>query len=447
LYKIRLKILSIANKLLISFFVKNEMFQLLGLLFLLNLTKIRKILPKKKIKYRAIVLYRTGGIDDLIQSQKRYNKNILYLACPREFFKYIFLSIFEKKNRDFTDFQYTKGNKQINDFKKKYRKFLISFLKVLKKRYNFNIIISFNFLYSAERELQAASNQLKIPFLILFKESIHTKIQKKYFLYTYKQINEKFNGYKIAVYSKYAKKLLVDSNIINKQDVEVVGCSRLNKSFSYKKINPKNQITYYAIQNYRGLPTILLKSFGKEFYKNMKDSRLFNPKYNWKKLHIKIIKILKNFALQNPKIPIVIKIKNGEQPNNSEYRKLPNNIKIIDYGAGHTLLKDSKIVIGWNTTSILEAVAANRRVLIPYFYKKDFFFKNAELKLGLKKECYANSENDFLKRLNFLIKKNYNKNIVYNNLNSLNYHLGNVDNKAGRRLDQFLKNNLNYKNR
>jgi len=445
LYKIRLEILSLINKVFLKFFVKYKFFNLLSYLFILNLSKIKKILPNKNFKHKAIVLYRTGGIDDLLQSQKKYNKDILYLACPRFFFKQIMMCIYKKENFDFEDFKYSYENNKLNvSNKKKYKDFLVTFLQVLKKKYNFNILISFSFLYYAERELHEACSQLKIPFLILYKESIHTEIQKKYFLYTCKKINEKFKGYKIAVYSKYAKKLLTESNIANNKKIDVVGCSRLDESFSYKKLKPKNQILYYAIQNDRGLPTGLINTFGKKFFKDIKSDLSFNTKYNWNKLHIKTLKILKIFAKNNPKILIIIKVKHGETSNKKEYFNLPDNIKIIDHGAGHTLLKESKVVIGWNTTSVLEGIAANRFILIPYFHKKNKSLKQAELKLGLNKSCYVNLEKNFTDKLSSLIKKDYKKDKIYNNLNSLNYHLGNYDSKAGLRLNRFLKKNLNW---
>jgi len=108
------------------------------------------------------------------------------------------------------------------------------------------------------------------------------------------------------------------------------------------------------------------------------------------------------------------------------------------------LLKESKIVIGWNTTSVLEGIAANRFILIPYFHKKNKFLKQAELKLGLNKSCYVNLENDFTHKLSSLIKKDYKKNKIYYNLNALDYHLGNSDGKAGLRLNKFLKKNLSW---
>ena len=162
------------------------------------------------------------------------------------------------------------------------------------------------------------------------------------------------------------------------------------------------------------------------------------------KLHLSTIKVLKDFAILNPDIQIIIKIKNGEEPNKKEYLNLPNNIQIMSFGTGHRFLKNSKIVIGWNTTSVLEGIAANRFILIPYFHKKNLLIKKAELKLGLKKSCYVNSENDFINKLNYLIKKNYKKDKIYNNQYSLDYHLGNSDNKAGLRLNKFLKKNLNW---
>ncbi len=138
MYKIRLEILSLINKVFLKFFVKYKFFNLLSYLFILNLSKIKKILPNKNFKHKAIVLYRTGGIDDLLQSQKKYNKDILYLACPRFFFKQIMMCIYKKENFDFEDFKYSYENNKLNvSNKKKYKDFLVTFLQVLKK----NIIL------------------------------------------------------------------------------------------------------------------------------------------------------------------------------------------------------------------------------------------------------------------------------------------------------------------
>lgn len=432
------------NKLLIPFLVKFKMFNLLSYLLIFNLSKIKKILPPKKTKYRVLVLSKSGGIDDLIVSQKKYNKNILYLECPRFFFIYIFETIF-KNHPEITDDKYFSNNREVNKLKVEYKNFLVSFLTAFKKKYYFQKFIGFNFIYRAERELHVASQELKIPFSVLFKESVLTEFEKNCDLFTYIKNNEKFKGYKLAVYSNFAKKYLIKSNLVNRKRIKVIGCSRLAISFSYKKNVPKNQILYYAIESHRGLPNIYFEKYGKYFYKDFKQYKQFNQKFNWRMLHINTLKILKDFAIKNPKTSIIIKIKTGENYIETDYFNLPKNIEIYKSGVGHAFLKDSKVVIGWNSTAILEAIAANRFILLPYFYEKNKFFQECELKLGLKKENYGYSENDFSRKLVYLVNRKYLVQNNYNNSVSLDYYLGNSKNDADLRLNKFLINNLNYK--
>ena len=440
------KILNFINKISIPFLVKHEMFNILCFLLILNLKKIKKINPKKnKIKYTAIVLYKSGGIDDLIESQKILNNDILYLICPRIFFKHIFFSIFKNKSHNLSDLNYSSNEIKIINLKKKYKNFVVNLLKVLKEKYKISLIISFGF-YFAERELHSACSEIKIPFLLLFKESIHSEFQKNYFIYTFKKINEKFNGYKIGVYSKYAKQLLSKSGVANNNQIKIIGCSRLGASFSYKKILPKKQILYYAIQEDRGLPNTIIDTFGKKFYKSLPQHRSYKKRISWNKTHLKTMKILKKFAKKNPKIEILIKVKVGQNSNLNEYNNLPKNIKILTKGAGHKLLKYSKVVIAWNTTSLLEGIAANRFIIIPYFHGKIKNIKKFELKLNLKKKNYGYTENDFCNKLNLLINSKYDESFFHNNLNSLEYYLGNKDNRAGFRLNKFIKNSLRVKN-
>ena len=46
---------------------------------------------------------------------------------------------------------------------------------------------------------------------------------------------------------------------------------------------------------------------------------------------------------------------------------MPGNIEIVKEGAGHDLLDDSHIVVGFNSTAVLEAVAAGRKTIVPLF--------------------------------------------------------------------------------
>lgn len=430
--KINLKI----NDVLIPFLIKFKMINLLCLLMILNVKKIRSIRPKSKIKYKVFVLSKSGGNEDLIYSQNKYNKNILYFHLPRSFITQIYQTFFGTKN--------TQKNKNI---KKNYINFLISLLKILKEKYKINAFIGFNFNFIVEIDLHIACNYLKIPFLLLYKESVLTRSERKYLQYYLKKKEVKFNGYKVAVYSNYAKNIFSKSNFVNKDKIKVIGCSRLGESFTYKSKIPKNQILYYEIQNDRGLPHRFVKQFSNNFFKNLDCHKNYNLKYNWNFLHHKTLKTLKKYAINNPKTVIIIKIKTGNLHNTNQYLNLPKNIKLRFYGVGHQLLENSKVVIGWNTTAILEGIAANRFILLPYFDSKIYNLKKEnELMTKLKSENYGHSEKDFYKKLDFFMKKKYEKKKNYNSQYPLKYHLSNADNKAGYRLDRFLNENISFKN-
>lgn len=452
LYKIRFFFFRTLNKLLIPFFVKNKKLNLLCFLFKLNLTKIKKILPKNSPKYKVVVLSKTGGIDDLLESQKNNNKNILYLDCPRIFFKILYKANLNGEYKEFIDNERLDqsikarnvNDKNVEKSRRKNKKFLINFINLLKKKYNFDAFLGFNYDYYAEKSLHDACQELKIPFLLLFKESVNTEFQQKIKTYILKKKREKFNFYKVAVYSKQAKNFLSSADICKKERIDVVGCSRLGICFSYKKIMPKNQILYYAIEKDRGLPNRIFKTYGKKIFSDLKEFKFYDRKFSWKALHKKTLKILKKFAIYNPNISIIIKTKIGDKFDKNEYRNLPKNVKLITSGTGQKFLKNSKVVIGWNTTAIIEAIAANRFLLLPYFFKKNKLSKKIQLKLKLKKNNYGFSENDFYKKLYFFTKKNYKRKKIYNSSYSLEYYLGNSDNNAGKRLNNFLKSNLIY---
>ena len=59
------------------------------LFYFFNIFKIKRILPKSKAKYKAVVLQKLGGNEDLYSGQEKFNKEILYYSCPRDFQNYI----------------------------------------------------------------------------------------------------------------------------------------------------------------------------------------------------------------------------------------------------------------------------------------------------------------------------------------------------------------------
>ena len=97
------------------------------MLFLLNLKD--KINFTKKIKFRVIVLSKSGGLDDIIESQKKYNKNILYLNCSRAFIITIFNTIFGNQASNNIKF----FSNQLKKQREEYENFFSRIFKSIKK--------------------------------------------------------------------------------------------------------------------------------------------------------------------------------------------------------------------------------------------------------------------------------------------------------------------------
>ena len=83
-----------------------------------------------------LVLSKSAGIDDLIESQKKYNNDVLYLEFPRYFLAIIFKTIFDKYSL-ISDEKYHLENENVEHLKIKYRNFLIKFIRVFKNKYTF----------------------------------------------------------------------------------------------------------------------------------------------------------------------------------------------------------------------------------------------------------------------------------------------------------------------
>ena len=158
-------------------------------------------------------------------------------------------------------------------------------------------------------------------------------------------------------------------------------------------------------------------------------------------MHIKIIENLKQFSKNNKDVEVILKGKQGFF-NLSEYENLPKNFKVLSGGTGEHLLKDAKLVIGWNSTSVLEAIAANRFLIHPLFFGKKSFLKEASLRLNMNKQSVLLNENQFQKKLNYFINKKYNKNILNNNIYPLKYYLNNTNGTSGKKLNNFILKNL-----
>jgi hypothetical protein len=400
---------------------------LCALILWFNIRKLKKIKFKNKNTKKILIFSKSGGNEDLRESlQNNKNNNIIFFWIPRSFLKKIFAYHF--KNKIYKDY-FTKitNTSEINK-KKLYVKFLTSTFNSLNKFLKLDGFISFNIFYYAEKYFDEVCRNLNKKFIILHKESTFTPIEEVGAVNVYKNYNEKTSSHKISVYSEIQKKILVKSKIANNNQIVVNGCPRSDYAFRLRKIKPKkNVIVYYMIESNRGSDLISNKS-----------------KINWTKLYDQTLQYLIEYAKNNSNIEVILKGKTGVHKNNHFSSKfLPKNCTFIDGGTGEKLLKDAKVVIAFNSTAVLEAIASNRNLIIPNFNNEKEKKKNFLYKITIKK-CFTNSRVQFYKKINFYLKANYqNKKLSPVEKRVLNYYLGNTDGKSGNKMRNFLYKIIN----
>jgi len=387
--------------------------------------KISSEKNNKKVK-KLLVLPKSGGIEDLFQSFKnKKNDDLIFYWIPRKFLKSIHAYYFKDESiRDY--FTIKKGSK-FKYNKKIYFESLIEIFSNLKRFINLDCIISFNIFYYSEKFLDKVCKKLNIKFIIMHKESTFTPAEEITARYIYQNYNDKSIASKVSVYSKSQKNILIKSKLLDDEQIVVNGCPRSDYAFKLRTIKPKdNIIVYFLIEKKRSSNLLLKKA-----------------KNNWNGLHDKTLDFLLEFAKSNPNIKLILKGKTGVHNNLLKNKKLTKNCIFINGGTGEKLLKDAKVVVAFNSTIIFEAIAANRNLLIPNFNnenkrKKRFTYR-------IKNSIYfCNSKLIFFKKLKYYLNLSYeNKKLNNKEKVLLNYYLGNIDGKSGKRLEYFLRKSIN----
>ena len=421
------QIILIVSFFLIKLSLMINSYRITAFIILLNIRKIKFIKYQSKNLKKVLVFPKSGGYEDLIESYSVQNKNnIAFLILPRLFLIKIFSYFF--RGIDKQDFFTKPTNSTELNYKNQYINFLTNVFLTLDKFIKIDGFISFNIFYHAEKYLEEVFNNLNKKYVVLHKESTFTPIEEINSLKVYKKYNSKSLAYKISVYSKNQKSILINSKIVKDTQIHVNGCPRSDYAFRLRKIKPKkNIIIYYMIEKYRGSNLILNKS-----------------KINWEKLYNQTLEYLINYAKKNQNVKIVFKGKTGvHSEKNFDLNILPKNCNLIEGNTGEVLLKDASVVIAFNSMIVFEAIASNRNLIIPNFNRENKNKESMLLKVSNQKYL-ANTKKQFIKKLDIHLNTEYeNKKISNSDKKMLNYYMGSIDGKSGRKVQKFLNKTFN----
>ena len=395
-------------------------------LFLLNFKQ------NKNVNKKILVLYKSFGSEDIEQIKKNEKNDFNFFYFPRNNLKIIFNYFFKEINNDLNDDKYFSSNENIENAKKDYRNFLVKTLKIFNKKHNFNGILSFNFRYKAEKELHLACKILKIKFIVCQKESLHysdnSPLTELYIKIN--SLNGEFKGDYMTVYTKKFKEVLIKASIIDSKKIFVVGMPRAD--YYYKNINPKKK------------HVLLLMPFWTP-RKNLSQQLSFDiTKYSQN-----VTNVILDFALKNPDEHIIIKMKMFDKFDKHLESVIENknikNVFIKRGGNANNLIKDAKVVVGFQSTGLLEALILRKPVIVPYAGIKinDMFEKCI---LNLNEVTYSVKDNaSMIKHLEDICKNKIHFPIKDESKvdSIIDHYIGNYDGKSSDRLLNVFNKTLN----
>lgn len=331
-------------------------------------------------QYRVLALNvnKSGGLEDIEESFRDAAKFDV-IAWPSYALRpmaNVLLSPELDHNNYLTDDPNVEGSKDT------YRRFLKNLWRHFRPAMKIDAVIASNFSYCHQREFGAALEELGTPFIAIHKENVRPpKRVKEYWTKLYKEHRGPFAGRKILVYNEIERNLEVSTDVAEPGMIEVTGMPRLDKLHRWRRkhagpANPHDelQVLFFAFsrQNKLSAP-------GKKQLANA-SSRGFHSidgdwgRLGWDQMWCDSHKAMIDVARANPDIRVIIKFKSQLRKSielqellQSGEESLPPNLEVVAGGDPFELIVASQVVVGFNTTGLLEAVAAGKLVVVPRF--------------------------------------------------------------------------------
>ena len=281
---------------------------------------------------------------------------------------------------------------------KKLVRFVAEFINDLDKKFNLYGIMTCSFYYRQDFPYEFASIKTSVPFYVFFKEYMKADCMVEQTIKRYKKNKFKFIGKKVFCANKNIEKILLESDVCEKSQIVLTGSPRFDNIIKNKVspiTNEKKIVTFFSFFHSSG--GIILKG-SNNFFSDKGDGyyKLFSD------VHTSVAEL----ALENRDIQFIIKTKWGgmwfDEIISSVYRTSgidilsQPNITLLSEGSVHSLIKQSSLVIAFNSTTVLESSLLGRNVIIPLYNEAldKYFYTNLHFTKYLDSLIVASSNKD-----------------------------------------------------
>jgi hypothetical protein len=252
--------------------------------------------------------------------------------------------------------------------KETYRQFLSSVWRHLQRHTRFDAVLTGNWAYWAERELGTVLEECGTPFIVLHKEGIKPPARSELLRELFRVTRGQFMGRRILVYQEAERQHQIEGDISSPEQIVVVGMARMDRLHEWRRRAARGDVPGRAAS-----PLVLFLSFL---------PNNFLPSYSglksdlaWSELCRCSLNAMVEIAKTNPDIQILIRPRLQEidetvalvERYHGTIADLPSNLRISIEGDATLLVQDAWVVVGHNTTVLLEGLAAGKPIVVPEF--------------------------------------------------------------------------------
>ncbi len=328
-----------------------------------------------KARWQVLLLPRSRFTEDALSARGSIDA-VGVSMLPRKTVKSIAAAFFPD---EVDDNNYVSASPAAQAAMLRYRDFLKRFWRHFDRKGRFDAVITGNYGYCAERELAAALEQLGVPFVALHKENSWSAGMQAFWERIYRERRGPFLGRRIFVYSPLERDLQIRAGVADPSRIEVVGMPRLDEVHQWRRNNigqvPKPAVLFVSFHPDVSMP-VLRPNAG-----STKGNRQYvlvdeRPQgSNLGGLCRSTHRAMVELARANPDITVLVKSKGRDRDREilndllgvTREDELPRNLHVIMGGSPLPLLFQASVVCGLHSTLLVEALAAGRPVVVPWF--------------------------------------------------------------------------------
>jgi len=307
-------------------------------------------------KYRVLCLEQAIFNDD-IQALAVRTESFLFLEYPRWAAKIIFQTFIPRGSEESDEHRYP----LIEDTSpraRRYNRYARRFWSAVLRRNRVDAVVVANFPYCFQQELMRVCRDKGVAFVVLHKEGMAVDYDRYVEMYA----TQRFRGHSILFYNRLIRDAVLKKGIdgITEDNTSIVGIPRLDEYAGLSEPNESRK--HVVLFSFRPLDKFKHLAGGEEEMK-----RLIEESYSYHKAFLEM-------AVKHPEYDFTVKTK--KTGGSVEYiedilkevaGERPGNVEITDEISPQALIGRASVVTGFNSTTLIEAVVARRKIVTADF--------------------------------------------------------------------------------